>query len=297
MWGADDQRVEIRSKIENKHTERYQQKNQQLLGVHKNDEKELFSIKAYSHAYVHYFDYAPLCEIDDLLDSEQIGMKKIYHDFLNAVFDGFLSVLQTWHADYNAGVVKICEENIDLSSSEKVKSWHKNLVSIIDAFLTLSLKDADSVRWHVISIAINHKDSLNLPNFDHLISLVVEIPTEHHAMILNKSCFSSYNRVETWLRVIRRANVSEYYMKCMYQFIPFLNDKSFWLIFEDYSDAIPTEEHLDNAYKLLHERIKGAYFLPRSQEATEALRLYLCSWFPAALLYKIRSCKILESCW
>ncbi|MES2253234.1 MAG: hypothetical protein V4482_06095 [Pseudomonadota bacterium] len=74
----------------------------------------------------------------------------------------------------------------------------------------------------------------------------------------------------------------------MYKFIPFLDEESFWSVFSDYSDEIPSKEHLDCAFNLFYERIKGVYFLPKSQEAHDTLRWYLSPWYPVSFVCKIR---------
>jgi hypothetical protein len=339
-WGSEDQRAEVRAKINAKINERYQQKAEISKTAYPEEQRKLSSINTFSRAYDQYFDYAPLCEIDDLLDHHQISTQTLYNEFLNSVFDGFLSISQNWHAYYNVCVVSICEENIDSSSCKKVTSLHncikiienneqndqilrfinaiefkgnyKAFIKTIEALLAVRKDDRDSVYRHATQTAVNHKGCPDLFDFLYLVKRISEIPPEHRHIVLKKnSADPNLSRIGTWLRIIRQANMAEYYVTSMYKFIPYLDENSFWSIFVDYSynnwfprypraqdvHTMPTEEHLDNAYNLFHEGITHAYFLPKSQEATEALRLYLSPWFPVSLVYKMRSCKALEPCW
>ena len=338
-WCSEDQLVEIRNKIKTKLDERCQQNTQQLFNKSKNTQKMIFSIDAFSRGYGQYFDYSTLCESKENVESIDASLQKIYDDFLNAVFDGFLSIPQNWHTYYNACVISICEENVDLSSYKKMKSLcdcfnqikneqrndqilacldkiefkanHKEFIKTIDGLSVVSKDDRDSVFWHATQTTINYKDCPDLCDFHYLIKRISEIPSEHRSVILRDGePYTAHTNTQKWLRIIRQANVAEYYVKQMYKFIPFLDEQSFWSIsvhysynwFPRYSRAqyvhtMPTEEHLNVAFELFHERITHAYFLPRSQEATDALRWYLSPLFPVFWVYKIRSCKALEPCW
>ncbi len=338
-WCSEDQLVEIRSRIKAKLNERCQQNAQQPLNESKNAQKKIFSINSFSQGYGQYFDYATLCESKDHVESIDTSLQKIYDDFLNTVFDGFLSISQNWHVYYNACVVSICEEDINASSYEKMRSLHycfrklrndeqnrqileclnkisfspnyKTFTTTIESLLNVHKNDRGSVYWHATQTAKNHKDCHDLFAFHHLVKYVSEIPPEHRSVILrdNSPCPAS-NSTRKWLRIIKQANVAEYYVKQMYKFIPYLDENSFWSILSDYSyncfpvhlhahhmQTMPTEEHLNYAFELFHERITSVYFLPRSQEATEALQWYLSPLFPVFWVYKIRSYKALESCW
>ncbi len=183
--------------------------------------------------------------------------------------------------------------------------------NIILQEIAVSLDDKDSVCWYAARIIKNYRKGLDLPNFSYLMKRIAEIPKEHRPIILREnSSDSGFNCTETWLCIISQANESKYYATLMYKFIPFLDEKSFWSIFIHYSYnwlsrypcsntscAMPAVERLNSAFELLQERIKTARFLPRSPEASEALRWYLSPWFPVSLVYKMRLCSVLEPCW
>lgn len=336
-WCSEDQRLEIRTKIQSKLEERYSLISPLMYDSPKNKRK-LFSVKIFSIGYDQYFDYATLCESKDHVESINVSLQQAYDDFLNIVFDGFLEISQHWHTHYNAGIISICEEGINISShnkltalhrcikraeneekgdailnclsTEKTRSTHAQYIKTIEALLDVHKSDRDSVCWHVSQIVTKHKNSNNLCDTHYLVKRIAEIPPQYRHVILRHSeLYSTNNNAGKWLRILRQSNESEYYVRIMYKFIPFLDENSFWSIFSDYShnglsryprthhaQTMPTEEHLNYAFELFHEQITGAYFLPRSIEANDTLRLYLTPWFPVFLVYKVRSCKALEQC-
>lgn len=262
------------------------------------------SLEDFIASYACYFCNTALNEQRDSSAVSSKSLKSAYADFLNLIIDSFIEMPRNWHAFYDLGIVRELKYSLVEGSypsrfvdpgdlefvSERITRLKKNIFEI-------PLDMRDSVCCYVTQTVLSCENSLNLPDFSHLLKLVCEIPKEHRHFILGQNTLYPDCRVEKWLHAVRQANMAEYYAPLMYKFIPFLDSKSFWLIFLDYSYFVPTEKHLNDAFKLFYERITGAYILPRSQEATEALRHYLEPWFPVSLLCTLRFSKVLKLCW
>lgn len=262
------------------------------------------SLETFVESYGCYFYDSMLVESVENSSMLSKSLKRPYSDFLNLIIDGFTEMPKEWHSFYDFGIARELKSSsedclypfrfIDVPTLELVS---KRIARLKELIFDIPLDMRDSVCWHVTQTAENYQSCPDLPDSHHLLKLVCEIPKEHHDFILKKNMFGRDQRVEKWLRAVRQSNVAEYYAPLMYKFIPFLDSKSFWSIFVDYSHSVPTEEHLNDAFNLFYERITNAYMLPRSREATEALRYYLEPLFPVSLLCMLRFNTALKLRW
>lgn len=309
-WCSEDQLDAISARVHVIIGEQYK-KNQRSSVVKKRSlNAEIKSVCQFADSYVRYFDYVTLCDSKENVDFSDASLQKAYCDLLRGISDVFFLIPSNLHIYYHKDIERTLVGRLKQGSSRSEFLTISDCNMILLKVVVLP-DDRDSVYWHAAQIIKNHEKDNNLPNFTYLLKRIAEIPKEHRHVILREKSFAlGFNCTETWLRIIRQANESEYYLVLMYKFIPFLNEQSFWSIFIDYSynwlsryprprsaHIMPTEEHLNSAFALLHERITGAFIFPRSQEATDALQWYLSPLFPVSLLYKVRSCRALEPCW
>lgn len=289
---------EVRSLIRMKIDERVAQPSSHI------SKKERQSLETFIASHACYFCNMALNEQVPSSSVSSKTLKSSYDDFLDLIIDSFVEMPKNWHTFYDFGIARELKYGLlggsypfkfvapcDLEFvSKRITKLKKNIFKI-------PLDARDSVCWYVTQTVLNYKSCPVLPDLNHLLKLVCEIPKEHRHVILGENMLYPDHRVEEWLRAVRQANMAEYYAPLMYKFIPFLDSKCFWSIFIFHSNLVPTEKHLRNAFDLFYERITGAYMLPRSHEAAETLRAYLQPWFPVSLLCALRFSKVPKLCW